>query len=73
MLTLAALSSTACRANPDACEELAAQVAKLAEAEAKGGAGTQVTVESTCRQDPPTRAYVECVMAATDLATLEGC
>lgn len=73
MLTLAALSSTGCRANPDACADLAAQVAKLAEAEDKGGPGTQLTVESSCREDPPTRAYVECVMAATDLATLEGC
>lgn len=73
MLTLAALPSTACRAKADACEELAAQVARLAEAEGKGGAGTRVTIESSCRQDPPTRAYLECVLAATELAALEGC
>lgn len=72
-LTLLALSCLACRAKPEACEDIAAHVAALAEAEDKGGAGTEVTIESTCKQDPPTRAYAKCVLAAGDLAALEGC
>ena len=68
-----ALACVACRASEDDCAELARHVAELAEAEAKTGAGTVVALETSCKTQRPTKALVQCMMAAESLAEVDAC
>jgi hypothetical protein len=75
LLSLLALCSlvVGCRADEADCRELARHISELAEAEGKGGAGTTVALEQTCKEQRPSRALVECMMAAEDLAAVNDC
>ncbi|NVB42439.1 hypothetical protein G6O69_31740 [Pseudenhygromyxa sp. WMMC2535] len=67
------LSLAACRAEEADCEALATHIAKLAEAEGKGGPGSALAIEGDCKQLRPTRKLVECMQAAQSLAEVEAC
>ena len=70
---LLSLALLGCRANQEACSELAAHVAELAEAEGRAGSGTAVALERACNEQRPTRALLECMMASETLAQVDEC
>ena len=72
-LTLLALACSGCRAKPEVCESLAAHISEVAEAEGKGGPGSRYAIEKDCKELPPTRTFVSCVMAAQTLSALDAC
>ena len=72
MLLCIALLTLGCRADQEACSELATHVAELAQAEGKGSA-TAPVLERECNEQRPTRALLECMMASETLADLDAC
>lgn len=62
-----------CRADQEACKELAVHVAELAQAEGRAGSGTAVALERDCNEQRPTRKLLECMMASETLAQLDEC
>jgi hypothetical protein len=62
-----------CRADQEACKELAAHVAELAQAEGRAGSGTAVALERDCNEQRPTQKLLECMMASETLAQLDEC
>jgi hypothetical protein len=62
-----------CRADQEACRELADHIAALAQSEGHGGAGTAIALERDCNEQRPTRALLECMMASQTLAQLDEC
>ena len=73
LLAFASLACCGCRAKPEACESLAAHISELAAAEGKGGPGSRYAIEKDCKELPPTRTFVGCVMAADSLTALDAC
>lgn len=76
MLLMCALGfglALGCRADQEACRELAVHIAELAEAEDRGGTGTEAALERDCNEQRPTRALLECMMASETLAQLDEC
>jgi hypothetical protein len=72
-VALAAGLSFGCRADTDDCRELAVHIAELAQAEGRGGAGTELALERDCNEQPPSRALIDCMMASETLAQLDEC
>jgi hypothetical protein len=62
-----------CRADQEACRELAEHVGALAQAENQGAAGMAVALERDCNEERPSRALLECMMASETLAQLDEC
>ncbi|PRQ07606.1 hypothetical protein ENSA7_25960 [Enhygromyxa salina] len=68
-----AISSLGCRASADDCREVAQHIVELGQAEGKLNASSADELEQTCAEQRPTRALVQCMLAAQSLAELEGC
>ncbi|PRQ05739.1 hypothetical protein ENSA5_00590 [Enhygromyxa salina] len=73
VLSVPALALVGCRADAEDCQALAEHIVELAQAEGKGGGATSLALERDCAAQRPTRALVECMMAAETLAELDGC
>ncbi len=61
----------ACRADDGQCRDLARHVVEVAEAEGRGS--STVTLENDCKAVRPTKALVDCMMAASTLDAVAAC
>ena len=67
------LCLSACRAQQEDCQQLAAHVGELAAAEGKPGAAVSSSIEAECNNLRPTKKLTRCMLEAQDLAALSSC